>query len=307
MDDLGPVLHNFQVNKSTGELFLIRPLDRDPPKGMFELYKIWIYSFNIYTVFVVGRAMWKFTVQARNRQTHFILAVADVLITVRDINDNKPLFEQKLYRTTLIENGPAGQILTKVKAIDFDDADTSDNGGVVYSLLKSSATHPGAASVYGSKTSQSMSISDYFQIDPHTGVLTAMACCFDREKRAEYKLVVRATDAGGLSDEATILVTIGDLNDCPPKFINPSRTLVLNDDSFNSLWLDQSAESEEITSNTGQTIRGIGGQTKQSESMDENIATFYISDDDLPESNHLSYEIVNSTNCSLFHRFYMGK
>lgn len=34
MDDLAPVLHNFLVNKSTGELFLIRPLDRDPPKGM---------------------------------------------------------------------------------------------------------------------------------------------------------------------------------------------------------------------------------------------------------------------------------
>lgn len=33
MDDLAPVLHNFQVNKSTGELFLIRPLDRDPPNG----------------------------------------------------------------------------------------------------------------------------------------------------------------------------------------------------------------------------------------------------------------------------------
>lgn len=37
----------------------------------------------------LGRAMWKFSVQARNRQTQFILAVADVLISVRDINDNK--------------------------------------------------------------------------------------------------------------------------------------------------------------------------------------------------------------------------
>lgn len=37
MDDLAPVLHNFQVNKSTGELFLIRPLDRDPPNGKQQI------------------------------------------------------------------------------------------------------------------------------------------------------------------------------------------------------------------------------------------------------------------------------
>lgn len=35
MDDLNDVFNNFAVNKSTGELFLITPLDRDPPKGRF--------------------------------------------------------------------------------------------------------------------------------------------------------------------------------------------------------------------------------------------------------------------------------
>ena len=52
---------------------------------------------------------------------------------------------------------------------------------------------------------------------------------------------------------------------------------------------------------------GIINNQNTTSSMDENIATFYISDDDLPETNHLSYHIINSTNCSLFHRFYMGK
>ena len=244
------------------------------------------------------------------------MAVADVLITVRDINDNKPLFEQKVYHTSLMENGPAGQILTKVNAIDFDDADTADNGKVVYSLVKSSTTSLGGASLYGTKSNQPISISDYFQLDPHTGMLTALACCFDREKRAEYKLMARATDAGGLSDEATIIVTIGDLNDCPPKFINPSRTLVLNDDSFSSLWLEQESkdqdqqESRQLENsqqlNNSQPVQGFSSK-KLSNTADENIATFYILDDDLPETNHLSYEIINSTNCSLFHRFYMSE
>ncbi|KAJ6219100.1 hypothetical protein RDWZM_004912, partial [Blomia tropicalis] len=287
MDDLAPVLDNFYVNKTNGELFLIKPLDRDPPNG---------------------RATWKFSVQARNRNTHFILAVADVLITVRDINDNKPLFEQKEYRTSLMENGPPGQILAKLTAIDFDDADTADNGKVVYSLVKSSSM----TSISGNRPSQA--ITDYFQLDPHTGVLTVLACCFDREKRSEYKMQARATDAGGLSDEATILIEIGDLNDCPPKFINPSRTLVLNDASFHSLWMDQSTDQPNDNSNNNNQFMvnnvksqtgGIINNQNTTSSMDENIATFYISDDDLPETNHLSYDIINSTNCSLFHRFYM--
>ena len=233
-----------------------------------------------------------------------------------------------------MENGPAGQILTKVTAIDFDDADMADNGKVVYSLLKSSVTQVGAASVYsGNPRSSSsghhhqsspQSISDYFQIDPHSGVLTALACCFDREKRPEYRLVARATDAGGLSDEATVVVSIGDLNDCPPKFTNPSRTLVLNDDSFSSFWLDQNSgeQFQEQPEQQGPFLPSGSGSSKdrdnlskggqqqqqqQSTSMDENIATFFVTDEDLPETNHLSYEIVNSTNCSLFHRFYMGK
>lgn len=218
-----------------------------------------------------------------------------------------------------MENGPAGQILTKVTAIDFDDADTADNGKVVYSLLKSNVAQAGAASVYGSRLGQSMSISDFFQIDPHSGVLTALACCFDREKRAEYKLVARATDAGGLSDEATVVVSIGDINDSPPKFTNPSRTLVLNDDSFNSFWLDQNS-GEQLQEQEQGSVPLYGNnfaannnnnrdlsKSQQPNQMDENIATFFVTDEDLPETNHLSYEIVNSTNCSLFHRFYMGK
>ena len=42
MDDLAPVLDNFYVNKTNGELFLIKPLDRDPPNGKYilNLYKL---------------------------------------------------------------------------------------------------------------------------------------------------------------------------------------------------------------------------------------------------------------------------
>ncbi|OTF69866.1 hypothetical protein BLA29_007399, partial [Euroglyphus maynei] len=250
IDDYDQVFKFFALNRSTGELFLIRPLDRDPPNG---------------------RSRWRFSIQARNHHTQMILAMADVAITVRDINDNKPLFEQKLYRTTLMENGPAGQILTKLHAIDFDEADLADNGKILYSLIKSSI-------------SDSKWTTDLFQIDPHNGVLTVLDCCFDREKQSEYQLIARATDAGGLWDETKILVTIGDLNDNPPKFLNPSRTLRL----------------DEMNVHNNQ-------QQQQQNEQDENIFTFYITDEDLPKNNHHNYEIINATDCPLFKRFYIGK
>lgn len=275
MDDLSEVYKNFVVNKTTGELFLLRPLDRDPPNGKFD--QTFCFVFSLDHVLCLGRATWRFTVQARNSDTLLILALADVLVTVRDINDNKPLFEQKVYKTSLMENGPAGQILTKLTAVDFDDVDTTDNGKVVYSLVKSAHYSPA-------------SVTDHFQVDPHTGVLTVLACCFDREKRSEYRLVARATDAGGLSDEATIVVSIGDVNDCPPKFLNPTNTLVFDDDRKQPL-------GPEITKPEEAVVDG-----------EENIYTFYVSDDDLPESNHHTYEIANSTeNCTLFERFHIGK
>lgn len=36
LDDFEPVIESFQVNSTTGELFLIKPLDRDPPNGKIE-------------------------------------------------------------------------------------------------------------------------------------------------------------------------------------------------------------------------------------------------------------------------------
>lgn len=236
------------------------------------------------------------------------MAIVDIHISVRDVNDNRPMFEQRTYRTSVMENGPAGQILTKVTAIDFDDADTADNGKVVYSLLKTPAS---SAAVNNQQQQQLQTTGrqratagDNFQLDPHSGVLTALACCFDREKRSSYELLARATDAGGLWDEATIIVTINDLNDCPPKFLEPPRSLVLNEDDierFNQLGLPPSQNNN----NSGH--EGTMTTAIATKAFDENIYTFPVADDDLPESNHFHYEIVNATNCSLYQRFYMGK
>lgn len=40
----------------------------------------------------------------------------------------------------------------------------------------------------------------------------------DREKKVEYNLVAKATDGGGRSCQADILLMVQDMNDNPPRF-----------------------------------------------------------------------------------------
>ncbi|CAK6983951.1 protocadherin gamma-A11-like, partial [Scomber scombrus] len=55
-----------------------------------------------------------------------------VQLSVADINDNPPLFEQQLYSTYMIDNNKPGSTLCSVTA---RDPDWRQNGTVIYSLL----------------------------------------------------------------------------------------------------------------------------------------------------------------------------
>ncbi|GCC29859.1 hypothetical protein chiPu_0008302 [Chiloscyllium punctatum] len=44
-------------------------------------------------------------------------ATARVLITVMDSNDNAPVFEQEIYRSSVAENAPLGKLLVEIKAL----------------------------------------------------------------------------------------------------------------------------------------------------------------------------------------------
>ena len=61
--------------------------------------------------------------------------------------------------------------------------------------------------------------SNYLFFFSVTGELFTLAQ-LDREKMMEYDLVVKATDGGGRSCQADILLMIQDMNDNPPKFSN---------------------------------------------------------------------------------------
>lgn len=59
-----------------------------------------------------------------------------------------------------------------------------------------------------------------FSINPATGQIITSSL-LDREDRANYQLLVVATDGGqpeGLSSSTTVSVTVSDINDNPPRF-----------------------------------------------------------------------------------------
>ncbi|XP_045856204.1 protocadherin Fat 2 isoform X2 [Meles meles] len=124
-----------------------------------------------------------------------------VEIFVLDINDNSPQCSQLLYTGKISEDISPGHFILKVSATDLD-SDT--NAQITYSLHG-----PGA---------------DEFKLDPHTGELTTLTA-LDREKKDTYSLVAKATDGGGQSCQADVILHVEDVNDNAPHFF-PSHCAV---------------------------------------------------------------------------------
>ena len=126
-------------------------------------------------------------------------ATTTLHISVKDVNDNRPKFEQEVYNASVRESLPIGSSIVTVRA---SDADAEDNGRVTYSL-----TGPD---------------SNLFRIDSNSGVLTLRAN-LDRENQAEHILGVTARDnavpaSERLTSNATIIVHLMDDNDNVPAF-----------------------------------------------------------------------------------------
>ncbi|KAI4879797.1 hypothetical protein NFI96_008842 [Prochilodus magdalenae] len=118
-------------------------------------------------------------------------------VTVQDINDNAPVFNQSRYHTMISENLQPGNNILQVFA---SDADEGDNGLVLYEINRrqSDPDH-------------------YFVIDSRTGVIT-LNKPLDYELRRVHELVVQARDNATHPEVTNAFVTIHvrDYNDNQP-------------------------------------------------------------------------------------------
>uniref|UniRef100_A0A673FPV6 FAT atypical cadherin 1a n=1 Tax=Sinocyclocheilus rhinocerous TaxID=307959 RepID=A0A673FPV6_9TELE len=169
----------FVVDPSSGSLKLEKKLDHESTK--------W----------------YQLTLQAQSEYDgNKVVSAVDISIQVKDVNDNRPLFESNPYEAFVVENLPGATSVIQVKATDLD---SGTNGHVVYNLDSNQETRD---------------IAELFAINSETGWITTLKE-LDREKKNKYTVSVLATDRGDkvqLMASTKVDVTVVDVNDNPPRF-----------------------------------------------------------------------------------------
>ncbi|XP_077869641.1 LOW QUALITY PROTEIN: cadherin-23 [Saccoglossus kowalevskii] len=123
---------------------------------------------------------------------------AIVHVTVLDINDNVPVFEDTPYIGSVVENQPAGTSVIQVSASDLD---FGENGTVSYFIV---SLEPNT---------------NNFDMNSSTGLIT-LTHPLDREYIQAYNITIQARD-GGMDPNvaiATVQIEIEDDNDHSPLF-----------------------------------------------------------------------------------------
>ncbi|KAM4748747.1 protocadherin alpha-5-like [Rhinophrynus dorsalis] len=136
-----------------------------------------------------------------------------LIITVEDVNDNAPVFDQLIYRASLLENALKDTFVIKLNATDLDQAENSE---VFYAF--SNFAPPEVTSV--------------FSIDQQTGIIR-VAGQIDFENVNLYEIEVNAFDKGAnvMTGHSKVLVNIQDVNDNPPELTVMSLNVPVPEDS----------------------------------------------------------------------------
>lgn len=202
----------FTIDSDTGRLTLAKKLD-------YEATKWYQLSVQVHDV-ELGMEL---------------VSTIDVIIHLKDVNDNIPQFESFPYQSYIVENLPLGTAIVQLKASDLD---SGLNGQVTYSLHENQ---------------ESPEVLDTFAVDNETGWMTTLTE-LDMEKRDGYRITVVAVDrAQGLRLTGTTVVevTVVDTNDNPPLFTEAVfKGTVREDqsipDTVVSILSSTDADSEEV-------------------------------------------------------------
>uniref|UniRef100_A0A3B3HDS8 Cadherin domain-containing protein n=1 Tax=Oryzias latipes TaxID=8090 RepID=A0A3B3HDS8_ORYLA len=167
---------------------------------------------NYYSVVSTGQldrelvSDYNITISATDEGSPPLSSSKTVHLSVADINDNPPVFEEQSYSAYVSENNQAGSTLCSVSA---RDPDWRQNGTVIYSLL--------AAEVNGAP------VSSYVSVNGDTGLIHAVRS-FDYEQLRSFQVQVMARDNGSppMSSNVSVSVFISDVNDNSPQILYPA-------------------------------------------------------------------------------------
>uniref|UniRef100_A0A672K2L1 Protocadherin-15-like n=1 Tax=Sinocyclocheilus grahami TaxID=75366 RepID=A0A672K2L1_SINGR len=159
-------------------------------------------------------------------------STATVNIVVTDVNDNDPEFDPLLLLNLTVQEGEANAFVGQVKATDLD---LGVNGQVRYQLV---------------------SHRDLFRISTDGSIFTAVP--LDREERAQYDLVVQASDGARDPRRTTVTLSIKvlDMDDNSPAFSQPVYQVTLPENSpVGMIILNISALDPDLDANVTYRIR----------------------------------------------------
>ncbi|XP_073710576.1 protocadherin alpha-8 isoform X26 [Misgurnus anguillicaudatus] len=137
----------------------------------------------------------------------------NIIVTVLDANDNRPVFSEDAYSVTVKENAAKGTVLLRLNATDIDEG---SNGVVEYA--------------FGRNIKRK--VQNLFQLDSKTGEIQIKGD-LDFEETEVYKLDVQASDKGQppLAAESVVIIKIIDVNDNAPEIDLTSLSSVISEDS----------------------------------------------------------------------------
>ncbi|XP_057205136.1 protocadherin alpha-12-like isoform X2 [Triplophysa rosa] len=137
----------------------------------------------------------------------------NIIITVLDINDNRPVFSEDTYSVTVRENAAQGTVLIRLNATDLDKG---SNGAVEYA--------------FGRNINRKLQ--SLFKLDSITGEIQIKGE-LDYEETEVFKLDVQASDKGQppLAAESVVIIKIIDINDNAPEIDLTSLSNVVSEDS----------------------------------------------------------------------------
>ncbi|XP_053893209.1 protocadherin alpha-8-like isoform X11 [Malaclemys terrapin pileata] len=142
-----------------------------------------------------------------------LTGTVQLLITVLDVNDNVPSFNQSSYKVRLLENAANGTMVMKVNATDLDEGINKD---ILYTLR--GVTQP--------------NVSATFRIDSNTGEISVNGE-LDFENTKLHEVRVEATDKGNfpLSGHCNVFIEVLDVNDNIPEMAVTSLSLPVPEDA----------------------------------------------------------------------------
>ncbi|XP_042196330.1 neural-cadherin [Callorhinchus milii] len=214
----------FRINEISGKIYSQKPLDREE------------------------RAVWRFVLLATDENGEGLTGFADMIVTVQDINDNRPTFTCMADNSCsgyVLENSPADTSVMEMTATDLDDPTVGQNALLTYRIVENGKNQINL---------------DLFNINPSTGTIYTVLGTLDREKTDKYLLVVEARDGGGLTGTGTATIYVSDINDHPPRFARQSWGAKISENSeVNSAVLEVSAVDADVGENAQLTFSIIAG------------------------------------------------